>query len=87
MGKNKVAQIALGRSPEDEFKDNLRHLSSVSTFLRFLLYLLVTNFFPLYTLHLLLCRDTITCFSLYYQKLEGDTGLFFTDRPKTEIVK
>ena len=30
MGKNKVAQIALGRSPEDEFKDNLRHLSSVS---------------------------------------------------------
>lgn len=30
MGKNKIAQIALGRSPEDEFKDNLHHLSSVS---------------------------------------------------------
>ena len=29
MGKNKIAQIALGRSPEDEFKDNLRHVSEV----------------------------------------------------------
>ena len=31
MGKNKIAQVALGRTPEDEFKDNLRHLSTVST--------------------------------------------------------
>mmetsp|Transcript_3062 Transcript_3062/g.4771 ORF Transcript_3062/g.4771 Transcript_3062/m.4771 type:complete len:216 (+) Transcript_3062:81-728(+) len=27
MGKNSVAQIALGRSPEEEYKDNLRHVS------------------------------------------------------------
>jgi hypothetical protein len=31
MGKNKIAQVALGRSPEEEFKDNLRHVSTVST--------------------------------------------------------
>lgn len=30
MGKNKIAQVALGRSPEEEFKDNLRHVSTVS---------------------------------------------------------
>lgn len=30
MGKNSVAQIALGRTPEEEYKDNLRHVSSVS---------------------------------------------------------
>mmetsp|Transcript_31056 Transcript_31056/g.29654 ORF Transcript_31056/g.29654 Transcript_31056/m.29654 type:complete len:216 (-) Transcript_31056:1167-1814(-) len=47
MGKNKIAQIALGRSPEDEFKDNLHHLST---------------------------------------KLEGDAGLFFTNRDKEEII-
>jgi mRNA turnover protein 4 len=27
LGKNTVAQVALGRSAEDEFKDNLRHIS------------------------------------------------------------
>ncbi|CAM9441914.1 unnamed protein product [Chrysoparadoxa australica] len=27
MGKNKVMQLALGHSPEDEYKDNLRHVS------------------------------------------------------------
>jgi mRNA turnover protein 4 len=30
MGKNKLAQVALGRSTEDEFKDNLMSLSQVS---------------------------------------------------------
>lgn len=29
MGKNKVAQIAFGRAPEDEYKDNLRQISKV----------------------------------------------------------
>lgn len=29
LGKNSVAQIALGRTPEDEFKDNLRYISEV----------------------------------------------------------
>lgn len=29
LGKNTVAQIALGRSPEDEYKDNLRQISQV----------------------------------------------------------
>ena len=48
LGKNKVAQVALGRSPEDEFKDNLRHMSSL---------------------------------------LEGDAGLFFTNRSKAEVQK
>ena len=33
MGKNTVAQIALGRSPEDEFKDNLRNISKVLLFI------------------------------------------------------
>jgi len=28
MGKNAVAQVALGRTPEDEFQDNLRHVSA-----------------------------------------------------------
>lgn len=32
MGKNSVTQIALGRTPEDEYKDNLRHVSRVSGF-------------------------------------------------------
>eukprot|EP00128_Syssomonas_multiformis_P007702 Colp12_sorted_trinity150504_noHs@16388 len=27
MGKNSIAQIALGRNPEEEYKDNLRHVS------------------------------------------------------------
>jgi mRNA turnover protein 4 len=48
LGKNKVAQVALGRSDEDEFKDNLRHISA---------------------------------------HLEGDAGLFFTDRSKSEVLK
>ena len=30
MGKNKVIQLALGRTPEEEYKDNLRHLSKVT---------------------------------------------------------
>lgn len=30
MGKNTVAQIALGKTPEDEYKDNLRHVGKVS---------------------------------------------------------
>lgn len=29
LGKNTVAQVALGRTPETEFKDNLRHVSAV----------------------------------------------------------
>lgn len=29
MGKNSIAQIALGRTPEEEYKDNLRHVSKV----------------------------------------------------------
>ena len=29
MGKNSIAQIALGRNPEEEYKDNLRHVSKV----------------------------------------------------------
>jgi mRNA turnover protein 4 len=29
MGKNTVAQIAFGRSPEEEYKDNLRHISNL----------------------------------------------------------
>lgn len=30
MGKNTIAQIALGRTPEEEYKDNLRNISKVS---------------------------------------------------------
>ena len=30
MGKNSIAQIALGRNPEEEYKDNLRHISKVT---------------------------------------------------------
>jgi mRNA turnover protein 4 len=29
MGKNKILQIALGRTPEDEYADNLRHVSKL----------------------------------------------------------
>ena len=29
MGKNSLSKLALGRSPEDEFKDNLRHVSNL----------------------------------------------------------
>jgi hypothetical protein len=32
MGKNKVAQIAFGRSVEEEYKDNLHRVSAVSEF-------------------------------------------------------
>merc|ERR1711865_749191 len=28
LGKNKLLQIALGRTPEDEYADNLRHVSN-----------------------------------------------------------
>jgi mRNA turnover protein 4 len=28
MGKNSIAQIALGRTAEEEYKDNLRHIST-----------------------------------------------------------
>lgn len=28
LGKNSVAQVALGRTPEEEIRDNLRHISS-----------------------------------------------------------
>jgi hypothetical protein len=31
LGKNSVAQIALGRTPEEEYKDNLRHVAKVCT--------------------------------------------------------
>jgi mRNA turnover protein 4 len=31
MGKNTIAQVALGRTPEDEFQDNLRHISAKLT--------------------------------------------------------
>lgn len=30
LGKNSIAQIALGRTPEEEYKDNLRHISAVN---------------------------------------------------------
>jgi mRNA turnover protein 4 len=30
LGKNSIVQVAFGRTPEDEFKDNLRHVSHVS---------------------------------------------------------
>lgn len=29
LGKNTISRIALGRTPEDEYKDNLRHVSEV----------------------------------------------------------
>lgn len=29
MGKNSVAQIAFGRTPEEEYKDNMRHLAKL----------------------------------------------------------
>jgi mRNA turnover protein 4 len=48
LGKNSVAQVALGRSPEEEVRDNLRNVSS---------------------------------------KLDGDSGLLFTNRSKKEITK
>jgi hypothetical protein len=56
MGKNKIAQIALGRSPEDEFKDNLHHLSTVS-FLNLIFSFssqnvnMIDNFFILQLIH------------------------------------
>ena len=33
LGKNSITQLALGKTPEDEYKDNLRHISKVSIFL------------------------------------------------------
>lgn len=30
MGKNSVTQIAFGQTVEDEYKDNLRHVSKVN---------------------------------------------------------
>lgn len=29
MGKHSLSQLAFGRKPEDEFKDNLRHVSEI----------------------------------------------------------
>lgn len=29
MGKHSLSQIAFGRKPEDEYKDNLRHVSDI----------------------------------------------------------
>ena len=31
LGKNKLLQLALGRTPEDEFRENLRHVSKLIT--------------------------------------------------------
>ncbi len=31
LGKNKLMQIALGRTPEDEYADNLRHVAKLTT--------------------------------------------------------
>jgi mRNA turnover protein 4 len=33
MGKLSVAQLALGRTPEEEYKDNLRHMAKVRNLL------------------------------------------------------
>jgi hypothetical protein len=33
MGKNSVAQISLGKTSEDEYKDNLRNVSKVNEYL------------------------------------------------------
>jgi len=35
MGKNSIAQMALGRTPEEEYRDNLRHISKVSNMIDF----------------------------------------------------
>jgi len=35
MGKNSIAQMALGRTPEEEYRDNLRHISKVSNMIEF----------------------------------------------------
>ena len=48
MGKNRVAQVALGRTEEEEIRDNIRFVAA---------------------------------------RLEGDTGLLFTNRSKSEAVK
>eukprot|EP00597_Dinobryon_sp_UTEXLB2267_P004800 CAMPEP_0170077848 /NCGR_PEP_ID=MMETSP0019_2-20121128/14569_1 /TAXON_ID=98059 /ORGANISM="Dinobryon sp., Strain UTEXLB2267" /LENGTH=175 /DNA_ID=CAMNT_0010290395 /DNA_START=151 /DNA_END=678 /DNA_ORIENTATION=+ len=48
LGKNTIAQIALGRSPEEEYKCNLSKIS---------------------------------------EKLVGNVGLLFTNRPRKEVVR
>jgi ribosomal protein L10 len=72
MGKNTVAQIALGRTPEDEFKDNLRHVSEVSLSVRL----------DFCTIDLLCHYRYCTA-----QKLEGDIGIIFTSRGHKEVMK
>ena len=43
MGKNTIAQVALGKSPEDEFKDNLHFLSPVSLLQHLICNISMTN--------------------------------------------
>jgi mRNA turnover protein 4 len=71
MGKNSIAQIALGRTPEEEYKDNLRHISKVALRRRNLLHFVCANL----------------SFNAFLQKLEGSVGLLFTNRSRKEVQK
>jgi hypothetical protein len=73
MGKNSIAQIALGLTPESEYKDNLRHVSKVSA-----LCVARSQFM----------QANIVLFFLHpFQRLVGSVGLLFTNRSKAEVKK
>lgn len=50
MGKNKVAQIAFGRTPEEEYKGNLRNISDVSCFIYIWVYVCVSSYACLFAI-------------------------------------
>jgi hypothetical protein len=69
LGKNSVAQVALGRTTEEEYKDNLHLISQVKLLLS--------------TLHF----DNVLAVCVFLQRLEGNSGLLFTNRSKKEALR
>ena len=79
LGKNSITQIAFGRTPEDEFKDNLRHVSEVII----IIYLTIST-----TCYLLILIQYLTfLIFLSMQLIEGDVGVLFTSRSPQEVKK
>lgn len=72
LGKNTIAQIALGRSAEEEYKDNLSKISEVAR-------LNCLNFSEF--------AYDFYCAVMISQRLSGNMGLLFTSRPKKEILR
>eukprot|EP01036_Dinobryon_divergens_P024666 gene24666-33137_t len=72
LGKNSIAQIALGRTPEEEYKDNLSKISEASG-------ILSSSSSPP-------PPPPPPPFPLHPARLVGDVGLLFTNRPRKEVV-